>query len=441
MSLVFKKIELTSILNVNSLKSIAARNAALSVFLKVVTSLLFLIMVPLSIRTIGPDQYGVAAFFLTMQGSVSLLDSGFSYALGLLYTRRLVHDETQAKDILYAAVPVYLTLALFAFVVFCIFASDLSLLAFNTEVYKKEMMIFGLVLALTVLDSMLGTVLHAHEKIQLLVTGRFLLDLVKVAGLGYLILSRASASNIIWFILLSTVVKLIFDLICFRKIISVIRIRFDRRQISQILRYAIPSVGIAVCSLMNSMWDKFLVSGEISSSVFTSYSFAVDLTTKSYFLMYAITTVVYPKLIKTHSRGQNPFELIKVQIISLLAIGLCYYLPLSVFSADIIRLLIGEQFVATTGVLVRLCSLSAVMYLAFTIVETYLYTTGSILWCLGVYVFGILVFLSCLHYLMFVRDLQVYGAPLAVAFMFLVMIVSGVAVILYKKKQANNVPY
>lgn len=201
-------------------------------------------MVPFSIRTMGAAQYGIAAFFLTMHASVSLLDSGFTYALGLLYTRRLVHDPETAKNVFFSAIPVYLCLAFFALLAFTLFRVKLSILAFNTEIYSSEMFVFGFVLALTTIDSMVGTVLQAHEKINLIATGRFLLDLVKVSGVAFMAISGANPSSIIWFILLSIATKLVFDSFYFFKIIPELKVRINLEEIRQMLRFALPSVAI-----------------------------------------------------------------------------------------------------------------------------------------------------------------------------------------------------
>lgn len=415
-------------------KSSSAQNVYISLFFKILTSLMFLVMVPFSIRTMGAETYGVAAFFLTMHASVSLLDSGFTYALGLQYTRRLVYDIESAKNVFFSAIPIYLTLAFAALIGFFLFREKLSQLAFNTDVYSVEMLVFGIILALTTLDSMLGTVLQAHEKINLIAAGRFLLDLVKVAGVAIMALMRFGPSSIVWFILLSTIVKLVFDLFYFLKIIPQIKIRLDYQEIRQILKFALPSVAVAICSLLISVMDKFLVSGKISSSAFTSYSFAYDLTTKSYFLMYAITSVIYPKLIKSHSMGIRSSKLIKIQLLSLAAITLAYYLPLAVFSGPITTLLLGSEFVEPTSTLIKLCSLSAVMYLSFTIVETYLNTTGLVFKNLLVYIIGIISFIFLLDY--FVSHYQLYGVAVAVTIMFVIMIAAGLVLIFFNKKKA-----
>lgn len=420
----------------NFFKSVSAQNVYISLFFKILTSLMFLMMVPFSIRTMGAETYGIAAFFLTMHGSVSLIDSGFTYALGLQYTRRLVQDEKSAQEVFFSAIPIYLTLAVLALIGFTLFKEKLSVLAFNSEAYSGEMLVFGFILALTTLDSMLGTVLQAHEKINLIATGRFLLDLVKVAGVTVMAVARLSPNSIVWFILLSSVVKILFDLFYFLKIIPQIKINFNFTEVRLMLRFALPSVAIAICSLVISMMDKFLVSGKISSSAFTSYSFAYDLTTKAYFLMYAITSVIYPKLIKTHSLGLNPAKLIKIQLLSVVSIAVIYYIPLALFSVPITALLLGQQLIEPTSTLIKICSLSAVMYLCFTIVETYLNTTGSVLKTLLVYLIGILSFKFLLDF--FVERYQLFGVAVAVSIMFFIMISSGLLLIFFGKKRSYN---
>lgn len=423
---------MVSIKNLNFFKSISAQNVYISLLFKILTSLMFLVMVPFSIRTMGTEAYGVAAFFLTMHGSVSLLDSGFTYALGLQYTRRLVQNPDSAKQVFFSAIPVYLGLAFLALLGFIIFREKLSVLAFGTADYSGEMLVFGFVVGLTALDSMLGTVLQAHEKINLIATGRFLLDLVKVAGVGLMAVLNLGPTSIVWFILLSSIVKIVYDFFYFRKFIPEVRIHLDFSEVKQMLKFALPSVAIAVCSLVMSMLDKFLVSGTISSSAFTSYSFAFDLTSKAYFLMYAITSVVYPKLIKSHSTGQNPANFIKIQLLSLLIIAVIYYLPLAVFSGPITALLLGNELIEPTATLIKLCSVSALLYLSFTIVETYLNTTGAVLKTLTVYIVGISSLIILMKH--FVPKFQLYGVAISVALMFTVMIVVGLMLILFRRR-------
>jgi PST family polysaccharide transporter len=415
------------------IKSVAARNIYISLIFKILTSLLFLILVPYAIRSLGAEKYGIAAFFLTMHGYVSLLDSGFTYALGLQYTQKLVHNQSDARDVFYSAVPVYLLLSIIAFLSFAVFRKEISILAFNTEIYSFEMFLFGFVIAFSTLDSMLSTVLQAHEKINLIATGRFLLDLVKVAGVALMGYMQFAPEAIVYFIILSVLVKIIFDLFYFLKLLPEFKIKLDWLKTRAMLKLALPSVGIALCSLFMSMMDKFLVSGKISATAFTSYSFAYDLTTKAYFLVYAVTSVIYPKLIKNHSQGHSRSHLLKIQFLAVLLMALVYYLPLSLFAEPISSFLIGPELSATTGVLIQLCSLSAILYLCFTVLESYLVTTGSVFKTLSVYILGIISFKLFLDY--FIEKYQLIGVSLAVSSMFTIMILFGLILALSTRKK------
>lgn len=414
-------------------RSTAAQNVYISVFLKILTSLMYLVLVPFAIRSIGADKYGIAAFFLTMHGYMSLLDSGFTYALGLQYTRKIVHDPDEAKKIFFSAIPIYLFLSAVGILLFLLFKDNLSQMAFNSTLYSKEMLLFGFIMAITVIDSMINTVLQAHEKINLIASGRFLLDLVKVAGVMMLGLTHMAPELIVWFILLSVAVKLIYNFYFFKKIILQIKIIFELKAILETFKLALPSVAIAVCSLFMSMLDKFLVSGKISTGAFTSYSFAIDLTTKAYFLMYAVTTVIYPKLIKEHSQGNSLVKLVKVQLLALLLICFFYYIPLAVLSDFIVQVLLGQDLVQPTADLIKICSLSAVLYLFFSILESYLNSIGAVSKTLLVYITGIISFVFLLDF--FLQRYQLFGVAIAVSTMFLVMIaVSGIFIVSMRKR-------
>lgn len=431
------KTILMSFFDVNFFKSHSARSVYVSLFCKILTSFMFLAAVPFAIRKMGAAEYGITAFFLTMHASVGLLDSGFTYALGLRYTRRLVHDRKEADSIFFSAVPIYLTLAALALAAFVVFNRQLSIWAFSSEAYATEMLIFGLVLSLTTIDSLIGTVLQAHEKINQITLGRFLLDIVKVVGVILLALNFSDAKSIIWYILLSTIVKLIYNYFYFSKIIPHIKYILNIDEIVYTLKFAFPSVAIAVVSLLSTMIDKFLVSGKISTSAFTSYSFAVDLTTKSYFLMYAVINVIYPKLIKSHSLGKSSMKLFLIHLFALLGICAIYYLPLAIFSEQITLFLIGQELVEPTSSLIKICSAAAVMYLFYTIIETYLYTRGQIAKSLFVHAAGLLSFIFLLDVLVGRYDL--YGVAIATLLMHVIKIILG-SIMLYisRKKMAVN---
>jgi PST family polysaccharide transporter len=417
------------------IKTVAAQNVAVSLTFKVLTSLLFLILVPYSIRTMGAESYGIAAFFLTMHGYVSLLDSGFSYALGLKYTRAIVNDPHEAQSILSAAIPLYLFISVLALIGFFLFRFQLSRMAFASEAYAFHMGLFGVVLAVTAIDSMLVTVMQGHEKISQIVVGRFILDLVKVAGVTGMAFFKLQPDMIVWFIVASSVLKFAFDLRIFSALTKIVN-SFDYKRTLEIFYLALPSIGIALCSLYMSMLDKFFVSGKISSSAFTSYSFAFDLTTKAYFLMYAITTVIYPKLIKTHSQGNSMFGLVRIQLFSLLGIVGVYYLPLFVFSDGVTRLLLGENLVEPTSTLIRFCCAIAILYLIFSIFENFLNARGAVLKTFIVYLCGLTAVSVSMGWL--VEKFEIYGVPVAVLLMFSVMIAAALVASVFDVRRARR---
>ena len=422
-------VKLTRILP--PLLSSAAKNVYISLFFKVCTSLMFLVLIPYSIRHMGAEKYGIAAFFLTMHGYVSLLDSGFTYALGLNYTRALTIDSDEAARVFASAFPIYGILAVFAVAVFSLFKNKLSTLAFGTEIYSFEMCIFGFVLAISAVDSMLVSVIQAHEKIYLIATGRFLLDLLKVGGVTMMALTGLEPGRLVWFILFSVVTKFIFDFYYFRKLMPKLIFRIEKKIMNKILLLAIPSVAIAMCSLFLSMADKFLVSGKISASAFTSYSFAMDITTKAYFLMYAVSSVVYPKMIKSNSANQSSTRFIKIQLVALMGIIGIFYLPLAVFSDFITVTLLGPSFLNPTSNLIKLCAFSAVLYLVFSIIESYFNALGAVKKSLSLYIVGIFVFTTLLSF--WFERYQVYGAVISVIGMYCAMIFGGLAMIIFSK--------
>lgn len=424
----FKGLRIYTLLTNKRFQSVVA-----TAFFKAMSSLLFLVAIPFSITHLGESVYGVVAFFLTMHGYVSLLDTGFSYVVGLRYTRALVISESDGNKIISESMPIYIILAVIGLVVFAFLSKEISHAFFGTSAYSLSVALFGLVLALTVVDSIAVVILVAHEMLVRVSFHRFLLDLFKVVGLFVVAGFGLGVDSILIFLILAGVVKLVFDYLCVIKlgVRFCPKINFDEIRLNFLMAW--PAITMAGLSLLMSMIDKFLVSGKLSSEAYASYSFAMDLTTRSYFLMYALAGTLYPVFIKKHASGESMKSLLKVWVMALTAIGVFYYLPLGWFAYPIVSFLVDAEFAEKSYALIRVCGLSAIFYLAFNIFENFLNSAGKIKWVMVSYLSGLGVFFLVHAKLM--SDYGSYGVAWAVAIMFLTMLITVALTVGYLEKR------
>lgn len=370
-------------------------NLSSAIFLKIIASVCYIILIPFAIEKIGPSKYGVVAFFLTIHGYVTLFDTGITYAVNYLYTKQLALDVKEAEKIHQCSLIIYASLAILVLALTSLFSDKLSMLAFGSLEYRSSFAIFGWILFLSIFDSAMTSVLQAHERLSLISLSRFLLDVVKIAGVVAVSLGWVRPAAIVEFIVVAVASKVGLNFFSFAKLNIKFTLKFDRQIILEILKMSLPAVGISACMLIALLTDKFLISGKISPAVFAAYSVVIDLTSKIYFVYYSLTTVVYPKLIKNKAAGKSVKKLRYIQYGGVVFMCLLYYLPLNIFSKEILSIFIKTD--GSIDVLLYLASVNSLLYLTATVGETALNSSAMMKRTFIAHACGVVVYLALLH--------------------------------------------
>ncbi len=405
-----------------SFKNSHFQNVSTSVVTKLLSSILFIVIVPFAIANIGEAKYGIVAFFLTMNGYVSLLDTGFSYAFGLRYAQALATEPDRAPKVVEGSLPIYLFLSFIGFVAIWLNRGYISQLLFGSEVYRDAMVVFGLSLGVTVLDSFFVVIIQAHNNIKWISLNRFGLDVVKIVFLVILILFNYAPEFIVWGLLLGSLIKLALDIHIANRLCPLfqLKIDFSPKEFKQNIRLSWAAIGVAIASLFLSMIDKTLINSKFSSEVFASYSFSFDLTSKSYFLMYAIVGSSYPTLMRRIAKGDSIKDILKLNLLGLSVISFGYYLPLVLFGKSILTIITNPDFAERTAQILPYSTLAAVLYLTFNIFENILNARGHIVSVLVIYLAGVVSLVLAVQIL--IPRYGVTGAALSLLAMYITML-------------------
>ncbi len=364
-------------------------NILSGLFLKLFTAAVFFVAIPFAIRKFGAQSYGIVSFFVVFQGYIILLDTGFSYGLGVLYGRSLA-DSSPSGSLLRMGSFFYLVIATVFGLAMFFLAPLINSISFNNIDCTSIFRIFAGISFIAVLDSYFTVLLQAHNKIYKINITRFALDLVRALGL-FIGATYGSISFVIISLLLGYILKLGLSINYVRPIIPLVEIspRFSSDSFRSLLILSAPSVGVAIMTLLLSSFDKIFVSGKLSSVDFAHYSFAFDINTKVYFLLYAVSSAFYPTLVKRFHIGAPITGLISVWLWALIAVGFCYYLPMGLFSEKIIALLVSQDFAIKAAPICRAFALSSIIYLCFNFFENLLNASGRAHLCFISYLSGL----------------------------------------------------
>ncbi len=397
-------------------------NFSSSILLKVITFALYFLAIPFFISHQGNGEYGVVAFLIAALGYSILLDNGITYVINLRYARSLSLGESDPERIVRSGFPVYLTIGALVMIGGISFSENISNAVWGTIKYKNEVAWLSFALALQVFGSIFSCTLLAHNRVSLVNGGRLVADVARVIGLFS---GAVSDDPILISVLLfgvGALCKMAVDIYNCNRLIGLDKfyLRWCIKDTVEIIKASPMMWTISFLSLSALMYDKWYVSSVLSSKEFAYYSVANDFTTKAYFIFYAFSGAVYTPLIRKYAGNDNALIIYRLYAISILAIGLFYYLPLFVYSDELMTWYIGVEFAQVAAPIMDIMVGSALLYLLFNVIETNLYARGTIIPVLGAYIVGVVSLLVSLP--VFVERYGIDGGAWSVMLMLALML-------------------
>lgn len=154
-----------------------------------------------------------------------------------------------------------------------------------------------------------------------------------------------------------------------------------------------------VATLLVSIGDKVLIKKLISSDAVAYYSFAFDINSKANLLISGINMAMYALILKNHAQGKSHKLHIQISLVAVLVLAIFYYVPLMIFSFDIIKLLVSTDFAYNAARLTSIMAFASLFFLIAGVFGSALSAMGgarylfySHVWAVGIY-FLSLIFL------------------------------------------------
>jgi len=279
-------------------------NLLVGVFNSAWTALVMLAVVPLYLKYLGIEAYGLIGFFATTQALLQLLDMGLAPTINREVARASASGTLgEVGALLHTLAMIYWAIAFLIALVVLTLAPVISgyWLQSNTlpqQTVTHAVMLIGLVVACRwPVGLYQGAVIGAH---RLAVSSAINIVMVTIGSLGAVAVLVFVSSSIEAFFVWQAIVGLthafVIRLVAWRLIGRNKNLRFDIGRLKQIWRFSAGMSGVAVSAIILMQLDKVLLSRLLTLEDFGRYMLAGLVASGLYILLTPTFNVIYPRL-------------------------------------------------------------------------------------------------------------------------------------------------
>lgn len=277
--------------------------------------LMGLAFIPLYIKYLGIEAYGLIGLFSLLQAWLSLLDMGMTPTLGREMARFTGggHSNESIRDLLRSIEIIALGIAILiaggiALSANWIAASWLKPDSLQTEVVVQALMIMGLVTGLRFIEGLYRSSIIGLQRQVLFNVVNSMLATVRALGAVALLawLSPSIEAFFLWQGLVSLLSLGILAAVTYYCLPRPNRMaRFSLEALRGVWRFAGGMISITFLALLLTQVDKILLSKMLSLSEYGYYTLAAVVAGALYMLISPITQAVYPRLCELHAKNDE----------------------------------------------------------------------------------------------------------------------------------------
>jgi len=279
------------------------------------TALMGLAFIPLYIKYLGIEAYGLIGLYAVLQAWLSLLDMGMTPTLSREMGRFTggSHSAQSIRDLLR-------TIEFIAFGVALLIAGGVALgsgwiasswlqaESLPADVVEQAFMIMGLVTALRFLEGVYrSSIVGLQRQVLLNVVNSVLATVRGLGAVGILVWVSPTIEAFFWW---QGVVSIITLAILVGGTYSNLpkteqMVCFSMKALRSVWRFAGGTFGITFLALLLTQVDKILLSHLLSLTEYSYYALATALSGTLFMLVSPITQAVYPRLCELHAHGNR----------------------------------------------------------------------------------------------------------------------------------------
>lgn len=274
-----------------------------------------LAFIPMYIKYLGIEAYGLIGLFALLQAWLSLLDMGMTPTLGREMARFTggSHSAQSIRDLLHSIEVIAIGIALLiaggiALSANWIATSWLQAESLPTEVVAQAFVVMGLVTAIRFMENVYrSSIVGLQRQVLFNVINSAMATMRGLGAVGVLIWVSASIEAFfIWQGLVSVATLMILAVTTYSSLPSAERGgRFSLQALRGVWRFAGGMLGITFLGLLLTQVDKILLAKLLALSDFGYYNLAAVVAAGLYMVITPITQAFFPRLCELHARNDQ----------------------------------------------------------------------------------------------------------------------------------------
>ena len=362
------------------------RNLAFGLTASIWSALIGLAVVPVYLKTLGLESYGLIGIYASAAALFSLLDLGLAPAINREVARGTAEgDVNPARELLHTLAVVYWSMALLIVVMMAI-AAPLVARGWLDARHTPEatiitsLMLIGLAIACRWPHSLYVGALIGAERLALVSVVSMVMSLLGNGG---------AVAVLVW---VTPNIEAFFLWQCFVGLTHVLVLRaaawrvlgrrvtqgFSADALRRIWRFSAGVSGVAVTALLLTQVDKVILSGMLSLAAYGEYALATVVVSAIYLMVNPVFNVIYPRFTAlVASRDEQGLRTLYRTGTLVFAAGLFpICMVLAVFSEEIVAVWTGNRQLAgsiswVVALLATGAALHSVMYFPYALQLAY----------------------------------------------------------------------
>ncbi len=378
---------------------------------RIVSATISLLFIPIYIKLLGVESYGLVAFYLLLMGVLVVIDLALSTALSrqVIILKTNNAPEKTIKDLIFSMEIIYASISLLIIATIYLFAEAISthwLKVNEIPLSRLETSIrfIGILIALQFPTSIYNGVMVSLDKQVLNSIITIIINILKAVGvIAFLkIFSPIIENYFIWQIVITFSALLILRYYVWKEIsITKSKASFSYSALSPIKKFSLGMIGVSIVNFLMAMLDKLIVSKSVPLNLVACYSLAFQVAAVIGQIVAPLQSTIFPKF--TTFITQNDQEAcVKLYhkscrwvAVFIWPMGLCLFF----FAKDILLVWAKNDFiVANTTPVLQVVTIGTICNCLMFVPYIFMLSKGKTKFTIILNLIGTFVFLPMLYW-------------------------------------------
>ncbi len=378
---------------------------------RIVSATISLFFIPIYIKLLGVESYGLVAFYLLLMGVMAVIDLALSTALSrqVVILKTNNESEKSIKDLVFSMELIYASISILIFAIIYLFANTISThwLKVNElplDRLKTSIRFIGVLIALQFPASIYNGVMISLDKQVLNSIITIIINVFKAVGVIVVLktFSPIIENYFIWQIFITLSAVLILRYFVWKEIsFTKMKASFSYLALSPIKKFSIGMIGVSVVNFLMGMVDKLVVSKSVPLNLVACYSLAFQVAAVIGQVVAPLQSTIFPKF-TTLITNNNKEAYVQLYHKSCRWVAICIWpigLGLFFFAKDILVVWAKNDFIVTqTTPVLQAVTIGSICNCLMFIPYVFMLSKGKTKFTIIQNIIGAVIFLPMLYW-------------------------------------------